>query len=224
MPTSLVRGPDHTPAHDLRRAILSGEISSYATVYVGILCQHFGGTEWFGWEPDVVYQEVLDDLGVDMPLVVRDGLWGLVSALTTDRFYHDAMFFNHVAQALGGGPVTMDHFEPAEPLDMAWAVLEVGMNDSDNDDQIQFGPEVRTYVGAILHRENLGKVVPLEFATMPPKGLSDEPTALAATVQDQEDQQRLLEQHLQQRLRELRGQLTSVGVLRAGARGGARPR
>lgn len=175
----------------LRRRMLSGEHEVFATTLVALLTAHFGSVEWFEWEADTLGQEVEDDFGVKMPLVVRDKVWALVSSLTTDRFYHDPMFFNHVCNALAGGPTPMDTFEPATLDEQAWAVLEVRLSDSDTGESLEeFGAEVAGFVAASLKEEGLRPFPPLEFAPDLGQGgfgMPDDPAMVSAAFKDRQD-------------------------------------
>jgi len=208
MPQNSAKVPDHDPIFLHRKEVLGGTGDVPATVLLAVLSRHFGSFDWFDWEPDVLYQEVLDDFGVKMPADIRDKIWALVSALTTDSFYRDPMFFNHVADALGGGPTNMDHFSPASIEDMAWAVVEVGMNDLDDQDEQDFTPEVQIYVGALLKQQGLGAVAPLDWADTETPGFStDDPTVAAMQTQDRDEKLQVLREHLKERVQALHAEL-----------------
>lgn len=208
-----------------RKAVLSGEHDAVATVIVAILADHFGDLEWFGWEPDILVEEIKDDFGITMPDEVRDKLWALVTALTTDLFYTDAIFFNHVANALGSGPTNMEDFEPATLEEMAWAVLEVGMNDLEDDEEPPFSPDLQIYVGALLKHEGLGPVPPLDWADTETPGFQAADSATAAMqVQDRDRKRQELKEHLRERTLGLHQDLRSAGVAPSPARRGASQR
>lgn len=215
MPTTFTatgRVPDHTDANMYWKRVLAGEEDTLATVLVAILARHFGSLEWFEWEPDVLFQEIHDDLGVVTPENVRDQIWALVTAITTDRFYSDATFFNRVALGLQK-ELDMAHFEPADPYAMAWAVLEVGMNDLEPGEAPRFGDEVEIYVGAVLHRNGLGPLATLDWARTDTPGFSaEDPSVAAMQVQDRRERKERLEQRLQTDLERLRSDLQRAGV------------
>ena len=147
-----------------RQRYLSGEEQAFATTLVALLIDHFQGVEWFDWEPDVLGQEIEDDFQVKMPIQVRDKVWGLVTALTTDQFYNDAAVFNHVCNAMTGGPTPMVNFEPCTLEEAAWSVLEVTLCDFEGDENPEFGPEVRAFVGQLLADNDVKPFGSLEFA------------------------------------------------------------
>ena len=213
MPQNSAKVPDHDPVYLRRRAVLSGDIEAPATVLVAVLLKHFEGPEFFDWEPDVLYQEVRDDFGAEMPAEVSDKIWALVSALTTDLFYKDPLFFNHVANALGGGPTNMEDFELATLEEIAWAVIEVGMNDLDDADEQDFAPEIQVFVGGVLKREGLGPIAPLEWAeTEAPGFSSDDVTVAAMQTQDRQEKQDALREHLKQEVIRLHRELQLCGA------------
>lgn len=205
--------PDHDPVFLRRRAVLSGDVEAPATVLVAVLLKHFGNPEFFDWEPDVLYQEVQDDFGAKMPPGVSDKIWALVTALTTDLFYKDPLFFNHVANALGGGPTNMEDLELATLEEIAWAVIEVGMNDLDDTDEQDFAIEVQVFVGAVLKREGLGPVAPLEWAETEAPGFNaDDPTVAAMQTQDREEKVQAMREHLKQQVLGLHAELRRCGA------------
>jgi len=151
----------------LRRKYLSGEIEPFATTLLLLLTDHFEGLEWMDWEPDVLGQEIQEDFGVEMPAGVRDKLWALVTTLKTDRFYNDPLFFNHVANALMDEPLSMQVWEPAEPEEMAWAMIEVGLNDLDDNEQMVFSDEIKVFIGEVLRKEGVEPYPPLDSVVTP---------------------------------------------------------
>lgn len=178
-------------SRSLRRQILGGEHEVFATTLVALLSAHFNGVMWFDWDPDVLGQEVEDDFAVKMPIAVRDKIWALVSSLTTDRFYHDPTFFNHVCNALSGGPTPMQAFEPATLDEQAWGVLEVRLSDSESGEPMEeFGAEVAGFVGASLAAEDIKAFPPLEFAVDLGQGgfgMTDDAAMVSAAFKDRQD-------------------------------------
>lgn len=148
---------------EVRKQFLSGERFAFGTTIFLLLSDHFGSLEWMDWEPDVVGQEIKDDFGVEMPPDVRDRLWALVSTLTTDRFYRDPLFFNHVANALSDEPLSMMVWEPAGLDEIAWALVEIGMSDLDNNEDFEFSPEVLAYIKELLRKEGVPAFGPFDF-------------------------------------------------------------
>lgn len=212
MSTATARAPEHSPVHVFRRNIFSGEQDSYGTVLVAVLCQQFGSTEWFDWEPDVLAEAVHDDFGVKMPPAVRDKIWALVTALSTDLFWTDAVLMNHVANALTGGPTNMLDLEPAEAEEIAWAVIEVGMSDLEDNEEPPISPEIRAYVGAILERDKLPPIPPLEWAVAPTSFNADDAAVAAMQVQDRQESVEAFRGFLQRSLSDLHQQLKEAGV------------
>lgn len=201
---------------DQKRAFLSDDEQAFATVLVALLIDHFGSVAWFDWEPDVLGQEVEDDFGVKMPLSVRDRLWALVSSLTTDLFYSDAMFFNHVCNALSGGPVPMQEFEPAELDEVAWGVTEIMLNDHQGDDFEKFQPEIQIYAGQVLAEEDLKPFPPMDWATDMGGGeaydITDDPSMVSAKFKDRDDRKTQIQQMIADNLRLLHHQLDRLNI------------
>jgi len=201
---------------DVKRRMLNGELEVFATTLVALLTDHFDSVDWFSWEPDVLGQEVEDDFGVKMPIVVRDKIWALVSSLTTDRFYNDPLFFNHVSNALSGGPTPMQTFEPATLDEQAWAVLEVRLSDSgDNGELEEFGAEVAGFVGKTLQEEEINPFPPLEFAPDISKGgfgMTGDPGMVSAAFKDREDRKNSIQDMLLQNVERLHQELDVLKI------------
>jgi hypothetical protein len=204
------------PEIQFRRKLLAGEIDSYATVLVGILGDHFNSLEWFDWEPDTLIETVREELKLDMPLHVRDRIWGLVTALSTDQFYRDPLVFNHVCNALSGGPVPLGVFEPAEVDEVAWGVLEVLMSDLDENQDPKFSVDVATYVGVTLHEAGLDRFPPLEFAITPGTPAipdAQDPAMVAAWTEGRVALKEEILGDLEQGVRELHKHLQLAGLV-----------
>lgn len=201
---------------EVRRKLLNGERPTYATVLLALLSDHFGTIEWFGWSPDVLGQEVIDDFGVEMPPDVRDQIWAMVSCLTTDRFYNDPLFFNHVANALSGEPLSMQVYEPADVDEMAWALLEVGLNDLEDGEEPKFDPQVEEYLRQALRRQGYRNFGPFDFLGDSPVDMpfADDLEMAGAYFQEAEQDEQEIMDVLQHRVQDLHQQLKELEIRR----------
>lgn len=207
-----------------RRRFLSGEDPAFATTLVALVSDHLGGFEWFDWEPDVLGQEIEDDFGVKMDPHTRDKIWGMVSALTTDRFYRDPLFLNHVANALSDEPLNMQVYEPADLDEIAWALMEVGMSDLEDGEEPSFDPEVVEYLRQLLKREGLPAFGPFDFVGDVPFSLpSDDPHLMGRLMQEREERQQQLLVELEEAVSELRRQLDALEIRQSNAAAPGRP-
>jgi len=164
MSTTHLTANTHSPQFKQQQAFMSGEQETFATVLVALALVAMQTAELMEWDPDVLSQELKDYYKVDLSSEVRDKMSALIDSLNSDRFYRDPLFFNLVANSLSGDAVNMEIFEPADIDEIAWAVLEVGMNDHEDDPKMHFDPEVEAYVGAILQGAGLKPFPPLEWA------------------------------------------------------------
>lgn len=202
------------------RAFLSGEEPTFATVLVGYLTKHFSSFEWFDWDPDVFGQEVQDDFKVKMPIEVRDQIWSMVTALTTDRFYQDVQAFNNICNGLSGGPTPMTSFEPAELAEIAWALLEIGMSDLDEDEQdygSRFSDEVRGFISFRLSEEGLQPFGPMEFVqnTGGEISMPDDPVMAKAQDDERQETQNDIVQTIENGMAKLQNDLRRLGLASA---------
>ena len=202
------------PRKEVRKAFLSGEKPAFATALFLLLSDHFGNLEWMDWEPDVLGQEVEDDFGVKMPPDVRDKIWALVSTLTTDRFYRDPLFFNHVCNALSDEPLSMMVWEPAELDEIAWALIEIGMVDLDKEEDFEFSPEVLAYIAELLRKQGVEPFGPFDFIPdlSIPFPMADDPGMVAQRQLETEAFQAALVSDLEQGVQELHAQIADLQI------------
>lgn len=136
-------------------------------------------------------------------------------------FYEDLVGFIDVCNVLSGSEIDPDVFDPADPLEMAWAVAEIKMLDILDDDDIQpWSEEIRRYVGAALLQFGHPKPpIGLEMAIYPhgvnpAMALADQPDMVAASVARQDSLNQQIVDEVGLRIQELAGQL--VPFQRAG--------
>ena len=203
---------------EVRKAFLSGERPAFGTTLFLLMSDHFGDLEWMDWEPDVLGQEIEDDFGVKMPPDVRDKLWAVVSTLTTDRFYRDPLFFNHVCNALSDEPLSMMVWEPAELDEIAWALIEIGMIDLDQGEDFEFSPEVVAYIAELLRKQGVKPFGPFDFIDdlSIPFPMADDPDMVAQRQLEVEAFQGALLADLEQGVQDLHAQIDELKIRPAG--------
>jgi hypothetical protein len=81
----------------------------------------------------------------------------IITMLTSDVWERDPLVFNFVANALGDGAASMSMTEPANPCEMAWALVEYSIVDRPEkldppEEHIEnkLGDEVKAYIGNSL--------------------------------------------------------------------------
>lgn len=101
---------------------------TFATTLLAI-CVDTYSTDCFSWDFETLTTEIQHDFG-DVPAVNIDKVLALIVALTTDKFYQDPIVFMHTVHALSDVSPNW-HSLPTEldPADIAWACVEVGVND-----------------------------------------------------------------------------------------------
>ena len=201
--------------HKLRRRYLSGEVPAFGTVLVALCIDTFG-TAALNWEPEILVEGLRETYKTDIPDDVRDRLFALITVLTSDMVYTDPLVFNHVANALSGGDVPMTTFEPAEPVEAAWAVVEVLMADNDDIDPEAFGEDVKAFIGTILWDAGLPAFPPLDFVekyvSMQGFGETTAPGMIQAEVLEREQEMREIKTEVAEGITRLREQLASLRV------------
>lgn len=128
-----------------------------ATVLLVICIDHWG-TDFFGWEPDVLKMEAKDELGAVLPQVNLDKIWTTVLHLTTNQFFTTLEVFIPMCNALSDSEASFTHFDPAEAEEMAWALVELNLLDQIKNPKEQFSDEIRRYVGEQLRSEGFVQI------------------------------------------------------------------
>src|SRR5437773_2212986 len=104
--------------------------STFATVLHAIAYRYFA-EDIYEWDPITLVLEFKDEFEVELPQAAQDKLNAIISTLTTDTFYNDWAAFTAVCEALNCDHDPLGISEPLLPEEIAWAVIEVRLNDSD---------------------------------------------------------------------------------------------
>jgi hypothetical protein len=140
-----------------------------ATTLMALVVDAFGvaGLEF---EREIL-EEALNSLaGDEVPEINADKIISLFTSITTPRFWDDFYFFNATANCIGGRDDVFipDVFTPALPEEMAWATIEVAINDPGDPPGDRFHPDVRTFIGVLLNRYGFSiRPDSLSFAIIP---------------------------------------------------------
>jgi hypothetical protein len=170
---------------------------AFGSSLLAVLVDHFG-TEMLEWDPEALRDAVKAEFGVGLSPINEAKVNALVVTLTTDRFYQDYQVFNGVCEALTGDMPDFDQVDVATPEQMAWAITEVSLLDTDR--QPEFGDEVRRYMGVALQEGGVYQPPDvLQIAIMPQvydevyKGLDgDAGMAQGFLAKQQADQQSIV--------------------------------
>lgn len=183
--------------------------NSFATTLYAIALRLFG-PEIHEWEPEMFDMEFRDEIGVDMPALNQSKLLALTTALATDSFQSDAMVFRGTCEILCGTPADLVEISPDTlPAELAWGVVEIGMNDPDD---LEFSLDVAAYTGLVLDQFGFTSTPrPLEFAVLPDRYLgSHEPDAIGQLESTQTLHARLVDQYLKDQSSMLFDQLSRL--------------
>lgn len=211
----------------LLRSILTGTTPSYGTVLLGIAIKEFG-IECLEWEPETLELEFTDTYKVKLSSVVKNQLNAIITMLTSDLWERDPVVFNHVANSLGDGAVSMDSFEPASPSEMAWALTEYTildrpepMDPENTSIENKLSDDVKAYIGYVL--KNTGVRPNGIFAFLKDKydfnyaAWAEDPLLTQAMYTSTEDNYKAVEEYVQHNLKQLTEQLREL-ELRAPAK------
>lgn len=149
----------HPDAVQLRAILM--DPSCLATPLHCIFYKEFG-EDIYTWSSETLDLEAEDTWGVRIPQVNLDKLEALIAAIQSHIFYTDWSAFTAVAQVLSGSEDPFDLSDPLLVAEAAWAVVEVGLNDSS---PAPWGDELRQYLKVLLREEGFTRPPgPLSFA------------------------------------------------------------
>jgi len=182
-----------------------------------LICLDTYGVECLAWEPETLHQELQDDYRVLLPQANADRLQSLITAITTDRVYNDALAFCSVANALSGDGLDASLLEIPTPDETAWAVTELGMLEPENIDS--YSADVRRLMKLSCETSGLGKLPgslsmsePLESAKKA-EMFTEDPAMYAGWASTQQSTAYAVDSWVKRQLLRLVGELSSLPLV-----------
>ena len=167
------------------------------------------GEELHDWDPETLSLELQDDFGEGVPEINLAKLHALITAVSTNSFYHHWGAFMAICKTLNNSEDPMDMDDPLIVAEMAWAVTEVRLAD---EKPHEWNHDVKTFVGKILEEEGFTKPPQaLKFAKMPEvyHG-SDYPADLHKQEEVTTEHARVVQEYLQEQAILLMRQLSAL--------------
>jgi len=166
------------------------------------------------WAAETIRAELYRRLGVNLPACNLDKIMSLVAVLTTDLFYNNVDRFIRICNILSGDELDPGVFDPADADEMAWAIMEVFLNDPPESDQ-PFCSDIQAYMGIALQNEGfINAPETLRFAKFesdadPLGSWADDPDMYQAAYENQisksQDISAMLRQNMAALLQQLEG-------------------
>jgi hypothetical protein len=159
MPSTLRSQPDIAA---LRRAWTNP--GAFATTLFALYCDQFvvgmnpqdDDEDALRFHPETIQHEIMDLLGVPLPVGNFDRLMAAISLVTGDRFYTDVPTFIATCNVLSGSPFEPDTFDPANAEECAWGITEaLLLAPPSEDDPEPFSEDVITYIEHVLSDEGI---------------------------------------------------------------------
>ena len=154
----------------------------FTTTLFTLFVDHFGsevltGDEDERWDPDTIELE-LEQLTGSFLDENLDKLMTAAELYTTDNFTRSVTDFIRICNTLADSPAG-DMFDPAEPDEMAWALLEATILTGDFE---QFSEEIQGYIAETCKESGLAQVPDILAAAAPavaqeffdPTGITDD--------------------------------------------------
>lgn len=193
---------------------------TFGTVLLAILLDEYG-PEAFDWEPAALSMQLRDDFHTKIPEVNIDKLWAMIVAVTTNQFFVNNEIFLNTCKSLGGDEADFAMFRPVTPIELAWGVTEVLLNNPPDPKlgNTQFSDEIENMVGLLLAEQGV-LVAPkvLQFAAYPTNNpaydpetmFSDDEPMLRAVIANQKEQTDSVDAHVKERMHALKAQLDAL--------------
>lgn len=119
------------------------------------LVQLFHANSFLVWEPESIWFELLREHQIDLPLVNRDKVSALITAIHNDAFHWDALIFENSAKAFNDEISTPDTVQEASPAELSWAVFlfEILARHTGRENPYDYEPT--KYAALSMHRGGL---------------------------------------------------------------------
>lgn len=171
---------------DAAKAAFMNE-ATYGSTLFAILVDTFNNLEFINWDPEVIQSELQSDLGIkfrDCPPENQDKLMMMIGVYGTNLFYQSLEFFLHACNAFSNSTVLPHLYDPATVEEMAWAVMEVAMQQVEDEKDMGklFNDEIKAYVGQQASDEGFADLPDiLAWGNKPPRADNGaDPAALGA--------------------------------------------
>ena len=122
--------------------------ATLATPLMAIVRKSFGD-DAFHWDPTTIYLELRDQFGAEPDAAVMDRISASQIVLSGNAFFQDISAFLNICNTLAGGQPAFGLFDPVEPEEAAWSLVEVSLMR----DMLPFAPTVRDYVRIMLDQD-----------------------------------------------------------------------
>jgi hypothetical protein len=116
-----------------------------ATPLLAVVRKSFGD-DAFLWDPTTIYLECRDQFAAEPAAEAMDRISAGQVVIAGNGFFEDISAFLNICNTLAGGSPAFGVFDPVEPEEAAWALLEVSLLR----DMLPFAPTIRDYVRTIL--------------------------------------------------------------------------
>jgi len=182
--------------------------NTYGSILLALVVDELG-TESFDLDPQALRMDINQVFGVEASDLAMDKVNSLILALTTDLVHTDVSSFINAANALSGTPLNPLVFDPAEPLECAWAITELSLIDPDSADR--WGVDVLKYIEESCRyfgiyrfpkviKDILGSV---RDAAPALEATSTDPTQLQVMVEDQNDLSESIQKEVEKHTKQL---------------------
>lgn len=198
-------------------AALFSDENTHVSVLVLTAVKALGLSGVMSWAPRTIRLELQDELRLQhIDDYIFNRLMAGVTVLRTDRFYQDLPAFVELCNIFSGVFADSDVWDPADPFEMAWAVVETQVFDED-EPQNEFSEEIRAYMGMMLAESGfISAPKSLHMAILPfdrggPQSqFNDDPEILSAMIGNDRSLHEDIDAMLRENMAEVKEQLAKL--------------
>lgn len=135
--------------------LLENEDTS-AFVLMSILMDALSDEILFESEPEVIFMEIKDKFGVDLPEENRNKIQAALISMTTDLFYTNFDVFKSITLALNEGDIgdmVYGEDEEVNASEILWAIVEVALLNGTTFSATEFPEYMEKHINAIVEDE-----------------------------------------------------------------------
>jgi hypothetical protein len=108
------------------------------------------------WEPETIWLHLKKIHNVRPSRTNKDKILAIIGALTTNQFYIYWEALENIGKALNSQKVSFLGLTPLSPEELVWAILEVKLNETNDDDF--FSSDVESYIETVFKTNGVSTV------------------------------------------------------------------
>jgi len=146
---------------DIKR--LLKEENTYASILNAIMLKYYG-EECYQWDPTTLWLEFKDDFSQEVDTDILDKCSAVQLIMLNDGFFKRVDVFSGVANTFTSGAPSFTVFDPVEPAEAIWAIIEVALLR----DYLPLSDNLKSFLELLFRGVEIHKVVKYVITTNKP--------------------------------------------------------